>query len=90
MAKEKPQQNGGRGKIMFGIKPHTRQRRLEGSNKTCAHQDPETPTETEPDLCLTLLWRYRSEVACCRGKGSGYSYLGHIACGVSPLGGSHH
>ena len=42
-AKEKPQQDCRRGKIMFRIKPHTHQRHLEGSNKPCAHQDPETP-----------------------------------------------
>ena len=33
-AKEKPQQDGRRGKIMFRIKPHTRQRHWEGTNKT--------------------------------------------------------
>ena len=48
------------------------------------------PTETEPDLCLSLLQRYRSAVACCRGRGSGCSSLGHIACGISPLGGDNH
>ena len=41
MAKEKPQQDGRRSKITFRIKPHTHQRCLEGSNKTCAQQ--ETP-----------------------------------------------
>ena len=40
--KENPQKDGRRGKITFGIKPHTRQRHLEGSNKLCVHQDPET------------------------------------------------
>ena len=42
-AKEKPQQDGRRGKIMSRIKSHTCQRCLEGSNKPCAHQDPQTP-----------------------------------------------
>ena len=42
-AKEKPQQDDQRGKITFRIKPHTCQRHTEGSNKPCAHQDPETP-----------------------------------------------
>ena len=37
------QQDGRRGKITFRIKPHTCQRCSEGSNKPCAHQDPETP-----------------------------------------------
>ena len=42
-AKEKPRQDGRRGKITFRIKPQTCQRRSEVSNKPCAHQDPETP-----------------------------------------------
>ena len=42
-ANKKPQQDGRRGKITFRIKLHTHQRLLEGSNKLCAHQDPETP-----------------------------------------------
>ena len=42
--KEKPQQDGWRGKIMFRIKPCTRQRHSEGSDKTmCA---PETSDST--------------------------------------------
>ena len=45
-AKEKPQQDGRRGKIVFRIKPHTHQTHSEGSNKPCAHQDPETYTRT--------------------------------------------
>ena len=42
-AKEKPEQGGRRGKIVFRIKSHTCQRCSEGSNKPCVHQDPETP-----------------------------------------------
>ena len=42
-AKEKAQKDCWRGKITFRIKPYTRQRRSEGSNKPCVHQDPETP-----------------------------------------------
>ena len=34
---------GRRGKIVFRNKPHTCQRCSEGSNKPCAHQDPQTP-----------------------------------------------
>ena len=34
-----------------------------------------------------LLWRYRSAVACHRGRGSKYSRLGY---GISPPGGYHH
>ena len=37
IAKEKPQQDSRRGEIMFKIKPHSLQRCLEGSNKTCEH-----------------------------------------------------
>ena len=50
--KEKPQQDGRRGKIMFRIKPHTCQRCSEGSNKTlCTSED---PTDTEPGLPLIV------------------------------------
>ena len=42
-AKEKPQKDGRRGKIVFRIKIQTCQRHSENSNKPCAHQDPETP-----------------------------------------------
>ena len=42
-AKEKTQQDGRRRQITFRIKPHTCQRHSEGSNKPCAHQDPDTP-----------------------------------------------
>ena len=42
-AKEKPQQDGRRGKITFTIKPHNHQRCSEDSNKPSAHKDPETP-----------------------------------------------
>ena len=36
-SKEKPQQDGRRSEIAFRIKPHTRQRCSEGSNKPCAY-----------------------------------------------------
>ncbi|CAI9172155.1 unnamed protein product [Rangifer tarandus platyrhynchus] len=45
-AKEKPQQDSRRGKIVFGIKPHIHQRCSESSNKPCTHQDPESYTRT--------------------------------------------
>ena len=41
---------------MFRIKPHTHHTQ-EGSNKPCVHQDVETPTETEPKLCLGVSYR---------------------------------
>ena len=40
---------------MFRIKAHTRQRRSEGSNKTCVHQEPRTPQETEGEPQLFYL-----------------------------------
>ena len=49
-AKEKPQEDGRRGKITFRIKPQPPQRPSEGSNKPSAHQDSETP-ENELELC---------------------------------------
>ena len=48
---------------------------------------PSNCTETEPDICLCLLRRYRSLVACCRGRDSGWTYLSYTACGISALGG---
>ena len=42
-AKEKPQQDDRKGEFTFRIKPHSRQRHSEGSNKSCVHQDPGTP-----------------------------------------------
>ena len=53
-AKDKPQQDGRRGEIAFRIKPLTSQRRSERSEKPCEQQDPETPTDTETELCLTV------------------------------------
>ena len=38
-----PSKMVGGGEVTFRIKPHTCQRCLEGSNKPCVHQDPETP-----------------------------------------------
>ena len=52
-AKEKPQQDDRRGEITFRIKPHTHQRRSEGSNKNCMHQ--ETPQRlSQTCLCLSV------------------------------------
>ena len=44
--------DGRRGEFTFRIKPHSHQRCSEGSDKPCAHQDPETQRETE--LCLSV------------------------------------
>ena len=51
-AKEKPEEDGRRGEITFRMKPHTNQRGLEGSNKNLS--TPGEPTETEPDLLLSV------------------------------------
>ena len=45
-------QDGRRGKIVFRIKHHTRQRCSQGSNKNLC--PPGDPTETEPDLSLSV------------------------------------
>ena len=75
-AKEKSQKDGRRGKITFRIKPYTHQRCLEGSNKILCTPGPGDSTETEPDLYLSLLWRYEPAVACHKGKGLGVQLPG--------------
>ena len=89
-AKEKHHQDCTREEIAFRIKPHTRQRCLEGSNKVLCTPGPRYPTETEPDHCLSLLQRHGPAVVCHRGRGFGCSYLGHTACGICHLGEGHH
>ena len=61
---------------MFRIKPHIRQRCSEGSNKPCAHQNTETPTETKTELCLSIS---------CGGTGS-VDCHGDGALGAADLG----
>ena len=39
---------------MFKIKSHNRQRCLEGSNKTLCTAGLGDPTETEPELCVSV------------------------------------
>ena len=85
--KEKPQQNGRRGEAAFRIKPHTCQRHSEGSNISCAHQDPEIPQRLRQNCVWVSLERYRSAVDCFRSSGSGWSRPGY---GISPLGRGHH
>ena len=83
-AKEKPQQDGGRGEIMFRIKPLTCQRLSEGSNKTCAHQNPEDSTETESDLCLSVSCEGTGQQWPDAGAGAlGAADLGHTACSTA-------
>ena len=52
--KKKPQQDGRRDKIMFRIKPRTRERCWEGTNKTLCAPGPRGHAETEPDLPLSV------------------------------------
>ena len=58
---------------MFRIKPHTCQRYSEGSNKPCAHQDP----ETEPEQCLGVS---------CGGPGQQWTAAGAEALGAADPG----
>ena len=62
---------------MFRIIPLTLQRHSEGQNKACAHQDPETPTETEIELCLSVS---------CGGMGQQWTDTGAGALGAADLG----
>ena len=52
--KEKPKKDSRRAKILFRIEPHTSQRCSEGSDKTLYAPEPRDPTETEPDLPLSV------------------------------------
>ena len=66
-AKEKPQKDGRRGKFTFRIKPHSLQRCSEGSNTTCAHQDPGTPQRPRQNF----VWEPPVEVQVSRGLPQG-------------------
>ena len=65
-AKEKPQQDGRRGKIACGIKPHTPQRCWESSNEPCT-SDPETPQR----LSRSCFWVSPAEVRVISGLPQG-------------------
>ena len=69
------------------IRSHTNQRCSEGSNKPCAHQDPETPQRLRQNCFWVSPEEGQSPVDCCRGRGSGCSRPGY---GISPLGGGRH
>ena len=81
-AKEKPQQDGRRDEMVFRIKPHTHQRCLEGSNKPCAHQDPETPQRPSQNCVRVSPAEVQVSSGLPQERGSGCS-----ECGVRPLGG---
>ena len=52
--KEEAKQDGRRGEVTFRIKLHTLQRLSEGSNKSCAYQDPDTPQRLRPNhVCMS-------------------------------------
>ena len=63
--------------MAFRIKLLPLQRCSEGSNKPCAHQDPETPQETEPELCLSIS---------CEGMGQQWPAAGAGALGATNIG----
>ena len=52
--KEKTKQDCRRGKTTFRIKLHAIRDVWSAQTKTCVHQDPRTPQETEPDLPLSV------------------------------------
>ena len=81
-AKEKPQQDGRRGEITFRIKPHTRQKGSEASNKPCAPHPspgPRDPTETETELCLSVSGGGTGQ----QGTASGAGALGAADLGMA-------
>ena len=58
-----------RGKIMFRIKPHTRQRCSEGSNKPDVHQDPETPQRLSQNCVWVSLEEVQISSGLLQGQG---------------------
>ena len=80
-AKEKPKQDGGRGKLVFRIKARILQRCSEGSDKILCTPGPrrkeQWPHKRLSQTCLwvsrSLWWRCGSAVACCRVRGTDYN-----------------
>ena len=93
-AKEKPQQDSRKGKIMFRIRLHTHQRCLEGSNKTLCALGPRDPTRdwARPAFeSLSVSWRGIGQPWPATERGALVSAdLGGTMCGLSPRGGGHH
>ena len=90
-AKEKPKKDSRRAKILFRIEPHTSQRCSEGSDKTLYAPEPRDPTETEPDLPLSVSCRGTGQQWPAMGTGPlAIADLGAMVCGVSCLGGGRH
>ena len=71
---------------MFRIKPPTGQRCSEGSNKPCAHQDPETSHRLRQNGVRAS----PVEVQVCSGLPQGQGLWVQIGYGISPLGGACH
>ena len=93
--KEKPQQDGRMGEILFRIKPYSYQRCTEGPPKLCGHQDPGkgevTPTRDRARHafeCLTVSRRGMGHQSPAMGTGAlDAADLGDGMCGINPLGG---
>ena len=86
-AKEKPQQDGRRGKIVFRIKPHTA-RDTQRAQTYLVHTRTQRPHRGwDRTVFECLLRRYRSAEDCCRGRGSGCNRPGYS---ISPVGEGHH
>ena len=62
---------------LFRIKPHTHQRCSEDSNKILCTPEPRDPTETEPELCLSVF---------CGGMGLQWTPAGSGALGAANVG----
>ena len=68
--------------------PITTREAQRAQTKSCTHQEsPKGWSQTCLWVFEHLLWRYRSAMACCRGRDSRCSRPG---CYISPLGGGHH
>ena len=75
-------------KLCLRIKPHTHQRCLEGSNKTLCTPGPRDPTETVPELCLSVSCEGMGQQWTAAEAGAlGVADLGHAVCDISLLGG---
>ena len=89
-AKETPQQDSKKDKITFRIKSHTFQR-LDGLKQNLYAPGPRDPTETEPDLPLSVSCRGTGQQWPAMGTGPlAVADLGAMVCGVSCLGGGRH
>ena len=86
-AKEKPQQDGRRGEITFRTKPHTHQRRSQGTNKILCTPGPRPYTDwTRPaHECLSVSCGGTGQQWPATGTGAlAAADLGHAACDIKP------